>query len=133
MHLGEQVNVIRPGSLVMRMSDCELGDCPTRLFGTVNGGIGVLASLPHALFLTLERLQAQLSKVLKGVGGLDHQTWRAFRSDSTLCSIPMHGFIDGDLIESFLDLPRGVMDQVAGEMGIGTEEISKMIEDIRLY
>lgn len=133
MHLGEQVNVIKPGSLVMRMSDGELGDCPTRLFGTVNGSIGVLASLPHALFLTLERLQAQLSKVLKGVGGLDHQKWRAFRNDSMLGSVPMHGFIDGDLVESFLDLPRGVMDQVAEEMGMDAEDISKMIEDIRLY
>lgn len=133
MHLGEQVNVIKPGSLVMRMSDGELGDCPTRLFGTVNGSIGVLASLPHALFLTLERLQAQLSKVLKGVGGLDHQKWRAFRNDSILGPVPMHGFIDGDLIESFLDLPRTMMDHVAGEMGMDTEDISKMIEDIRLY
>ena len=46
---------------------------------------------------------------------------------------PAHGFIDGDLIESFLDLPRTMMDHVAGEMGMDTEDISKMIEDIRLY
>ena len=133
MHLGEQVNVIKAGNLVMRMSDGELGDCPTRLFGTVNGSIGVLASLPHSLFLTLERLQTQLSQALKGVGGLEHQKWRAFRSDSVVGSVPMHGFIDGDLIESFLEMPRGAMDDVAAQMGMGTEEISKMIEDIRLY
>ena len=41
------MNRFRRGSLVMRLPDSDGADIPTLLFGTVNGVIGVLASLPE--------------------------------------------------------------------------------------
>ena len=45
---------------------------PTVLYGTINGVLGVVASLPAAQYAVLEGLQAAMRKVVRGVGGLDH-------------------------------------------------------------
>lgn len=42
-------------------------------------------------------------KVVKGVGGLDHGAWRSFVNTHTQPT-PACGFVDGDLVEQFLDL-----------------------------
>ena len=47
--------------------------------------------------------QDALRKVVKGVGGLDHTEWRAFSNERRTAEGP-RGFVDGDLIETFLDL-----------------------------
>lgn len=62
-HLGEFVNRFRHGSLVMRMPDSEAAQIPTVIFGTVNGVIGVIASLPQEQFVYLHKLQNCLTEV----------------------------------------------------------------------
>ena len=56
-HLGDFVNKFRHGCLVMKLPDSDAAKIPTVLFGTINGTIGVLASLPQEQFKFLERLQ----------------------------------------------------------------------------
>ncbi|KAL3498131.1 hypothetical protein ACH5RR_040863 [Cinchona calisaya] len=45
-HLGEIVNRFQHRSLVMHFPDSEVEQIPTVIFGTVNGAIGLIASLP---------------------------------------------------------------------------------------
>ncbi|KAE9461432.1 hypothetical protein C3L33_06662, partial [Rhododendron williamsianum] len=80
-HLGEFVNRFRHGSLVMRLPDSDVGQIPTVIFGTVNGVIGVIASLPQDQYQFFEKLQSNLRKVIKGVGGLSHEQWRSFYNE----------------------------------------------------
>lgn len=61
-HLGEFVNRFRHGSLVMKLPDSEAAKIPTVLFGTINGSIGVIASLPQQQFQFLSRLQVRQSR-----------------------------------------------------------------------
>ena len=56
-HLGEFVNRFRHGSLVMKLPDSDAAQIPTVLFGTVNGALGGIASLPQDVFKKLARLQ----------------------------------------------------------------------------
>ena len=56
-HLGEFVNKFSHGSLVMQTADTESARIPTVIFGTINGVIGVIASLPSDMFNLLEELQ----------------------------------------------------------------------------
>lgn len=56
-HLGDFVNRFTHGSLVMQTSDTESARIPTVLFGTINGVVGVIASLPPDLYNLLESLQ----------------------------------------------------------------------------
>ncbi|GKC15157.1 DNA damage-binding protein 1a [Tanacetum coccineum] len=56
-HLGEFVNRFRHSSLVMRLPDSDVGQIPTIIFRTVNGVIGVIASLPQDQYLFMENFK----------------------------------------------------------------------------
>ncbi|GAV76408.1 CPSF_A domain-containing protein/MMS1_N domain-containing protein [Cephalotus follicularis] len=127
-HLGEFVNRFRHGSLVMRLPDSDLGQIPTVIFGTVNGVIGIIASLPNEQYIFLEKLQSNLRKVIKGVGGLSHEQWRSFNNEKK--TVEARNFLDGDLIESFLDLSRSRMDEISKAMEVSVEELCKRVEEL---
>lgn len=127
-HLGEFVNLFRHGSLVMRLPDSESSQIPTVIFGTVNGVIGVIASLPQEQYQFLEKLQMNLVKVIKGVGGLSHEQWRSFSNERK--TVDAKNFLDGDLIESFLDLSRNRMEEIATAMTVPVEELCKRVEEM---
>ncbi|XP_010537808.1 PREDICTED: DNA damage-binding protein 1a [Tarenaya hassleriana] len=127
-HLGEFVNRFRHGSLVMRLPDSEIGQIPTVIFGTVNGVIGVIASLPQEQYMFLEKLQANLRKVIKGVGGLNHEHWRSFNNEKRTADA--RNFLDGDLIESFVDLSRSKMEEISKAMNVPVEELCKRVEEL---
>ena len=57
-------------------------------------------------------LQASMRQVVLGVGGLDHSEWRAFTNEHSFRSSPAHNFIDGDLVEQFLELRKEGMQKV---------------------
>ncbi|XP_061415888.1 DNA damage-binding protein 1 [Lethenteron reissneri] len=117
LHLGEFVNVFCHGSLVMQ----NLGESstPTQgsvLFGTVNGMIGLVTSLSEGLFTLLQDMQGRLTKVIKSVGKIEHSFWRSFHNERKTEAAT--GFVDGDLIESFLDLSRPKMQEVVAGLQI---------------
>ncbi|KAI3824589.1 hypothetical protein L1987_06052 [Smallanthus sonchifolius] len=127
-HLGEFVNRFQHGSLVMRLPDSDVGHIPTIIFGTVNGVIGVIASLPQDQYIFMEKLQTNLRKVIKGVGGLSHEQWRSFYNEKKTAD--SKNFIDGDLIESFLDLGRNRMEEISKSMNVSVEELMKRVEEL---
>lgn len=84
------------------------------LFGTVDGTLGVVLGLDGrttAFFSTLERCMAS---AIRHVGDFGHQEHRACHAERRIH--PAHGFIDGDLVESFLDLDRSSMQAIVAEM-----------------
>ncbi|KAL1431309.1 hypothetical protein MTO96_014330 [Rhipicephalus appendiculatus] len=110
-HLGEFVNVFRHGSLVMQHPGET--SSPTQgsvLFGTIHGAIGLVSQLPADFYTFLSEVQEKLTKVIKSVGKIDHAFWRSFSTERK--TEQAVGFIDGDLIESFLDLSRDKMQEV---------------------
>ena len=68
--------------------------------------------------------------MVKGVGGLDHKAWRAF--DNGLRVLEASNFVDGDLVEQLLELPRDAQETVAAAMGpdSSAEELSRMVEEL---
>ncbi|XP_050990651.1 DNA damage-binding protein 1 [Labeo rohita] len=138
-HLGEFVNVFSHGSLVLQ----NLGESstPTQgsvLFGTVNGMIGLVTSLSEGWYSLLLDLQNRLNKVIKSVGKIEHSTWRSFHTERK--TEQATGFIDGDLIESFLDLGRAKMQEVVSTLQIDdgsgmkreatVDEVIKIVEEL---
>nr|CAG4642998.1 EOG090X00HD [Ilyocryptus agilis] len=139
-HLGDMVNVFRHGSLVMDHS-AETLTAPTQgcvLFGTVHGAIGVVTQLPNELYHLLGEIQSRMARVIKPVGKVEHSFWRSFATERKV--EPCEGFVDGDLIESFLDLSADKMKEVATGLQIDdgsgmkreatVEDIIKLIEDL---
>ncbi|KAM8763198.1 DNA damage-binding protein 1 [Acanthopagrus schlegelii] len=138
-HLGEFVNVFCHGSLVLQ----NLGESstPTQgsvLFGTVNGMIGLVTSLSEGWYSLLLDLQNRLNKVIKSVGKIEHSFWRSFHTERK--TEQATGFIDGDLIESFLDLGRAKMQEVVSTLQIDdgsgmkreatVDEVIKIVEEL---
>lgn len=111
-HLGDMVNVFRHGSLVMQ----NLGESSTPtlgcvLFGTVSGAIGLVTQIPFVFYEFLRNMEDRLNSVIKSVGKIEHNFWRSFNTELKIEQC--EGFIDGDLIESFLDLSHDKMAEVA--------------------
>uniref|UniRef100_A0A673XZR3 DNA damage-binding protein 1 n=1 Tax=Salmo trutta TaxID=8032 RepID=A0A673XZR3_SALTR len=140
-HLGEFVNVFSHGSLVLQ----NLGESstPTQgsvLFGTVNGMIGLVTSLSEGWYSLLLDLQNRLNKVIKSVGKIEQvMFWRtSFHTERK--TEQATGFIDGDLIESFLDLGRAKMQEVVSTLQIDdgsgmkreatVDEVIKIVEEL---
>lgn len=125
-HLGDFVNVFRTGSLVMNHTlDQSAPITSSVMFGTVRGSIGVVAGLPKELFEFLQQVETKLTRIIKSVGKIEHNFWRSFsneRKTEAAC-----GFIDGDLIENFLDLPRVQMKEVVS--GLQFDDGSGMKRD----
>uniref|UniRef100_A0A4W6EN39 Damage-specific DNA binding protein 1 n=1 Tax=Lates calcarifer TaxID=8187 RepID=A0A4W6EN39_LATCA len=143
-HLGEFVNVFCHGSLVLQ----NLGESstPTQgsvLFGTVNGMIGLVTSLSEGWYSLLLDLQNRLNKVIKSVGKIEHSLYpsdihTSFHTERK--TEQATGFIDGDLIESFLDLGRAKMQEVVSTLQIDdgsgmkreatVDEVIKIVEEL---
>jgi DNA damage-binding protein 1 len=120
-HWGDFINVFCEGSLVMPQGsedEAEEGAdgvraVPKLLFGTVGGGVGVLASLSWSEFQLLDRLQQAIASVVPS----RNAEWRAFTNDRK--TEPAKGFIDGDLVESLVDLPDDLVVRVVDVMNAG--------------
>ncbi|CAK9300497.1 unnamed protein product [Gordionus sp. m RMFG-2023] len=154
-HLGEFVNVFKRGCLVSRNtgdSALEIGN--PILMGTISGSVHLMVQLPPRIFTLLDRLQIAMGKHLPTLGKISHQNFRAFHTEQK--TEPSRGFIDGDLVETFLDLNvedrTAIMNQVAPDVKdegngdaeienkkdenalITSEEIIKIIEElVRLH
>lgn len=116
-HLGDMVNVFRHGSLVMQ----NVGEktTPTAgciLYGTVSGAIGLVTQIPPDFYEFLRSLEFRLTQTIKSVGKIDHSFYRSYYTD--MKQEPCEGFIDGDLVESFLDLNRDKMTETISGLEI---------------
>lgn len=67
-------------------------------------------------------------QVIKGVGGLDHESWRAFADERR--NEPARNFIDGDLIQQFGDISKQQQKTIAGEMGVELGELTRRVEEL---
>ncbi|ALC47529.1 pic [Drosophila busckii] len=137
-HLGDTINVFRHGSLVMQ----NVGERTTPingcvLYGTCNGAIGIVTQIPQDFYDFLHGLEERLKKIIKSVGKIDHTYYRNYQINTKV--EPSEGFIDGDLIESFLDLSRDKMREAVtvlelamnGERkGADVEDVIKIVEDL---
>ncbi|XP_064399977.1 DNA damage-binding protein 1-like isoform X3 [Halichondria panicea] len=133
IYIGDNVNVFGRGSLVMEHPGS--GPSPIQgkplLFGTVHGAIGLIGHLTRDTFSLLSKLQDNMAKVVTSVGSIEHSVYRSFANDHK--TKVAEGFIDGDLVERFLDLSQAQMnDIVAGikTMDAQGQEVDAQIDDV---
>lgn len=129
-HLGDFVNVFRHGSLVMQ----NVGEktTPTQgcvLYGTVSGAIGLVTQIPSDFYEFLRSLEERLTHTIKTVGKIEHCFWRSYCTD--MKTETSEGFIDGDLIESFLDLSRNKMIDTVSGLEVSRNDAGKILFEFR--
>ena len=144
-HLGGLVNKICEGSLVMQAleqedneskkdddddDDTTLLPRPRLMFGTVSGMIGVVISLSKRDFNVLKCLEKAMAKVINGIGGLSHLDWRSFSNEYRKTPKKSTGFIDGDLVELFMDPDvKSLRSEIMEIMNTDGKDTLKMKED----
>jgi DNA damage-binding protein 1 len=96
--LHDMINCLRSGTLNSYHRDQLYSQC---LFGTVAGCLGAILAIPEALYHLLSELQTLMTKSAS-IGGLKHLTFRKLSSDTF--KLDSANFIDGDLVETFLEL-----------------------------
>eukprot|EP00301_Raphidiophrys_heterophryoidea_P008754 c13180_g7_i1.p1 GENE.c13180_g7_i1~~c13180_g7_i1.p1 ORF type:complete len:752 (+),score=217.23 c13180_g7_i1:322-2577(+) len=128
-HIGDMVNVICPGSLVMHTPEMENLIQGSFVFGTTGGMLGLLLVISPESFQFFSKLQNKLREVIHGVGDFTHAEWRSMTTDHK--HVPSRNFIDGDLIESFLELSLELMTDVAKHMEMSVEELVRRVEEMQ--
>jgi len=113
---------------------------PRAYFGTVDGSIYLLGLISPTHTDLLMKLQANLTHVLKGVGDLDFNRFRAFSSPERTGDEPFR-FVDGDFVERFLELGEDAMREVVRPKDAteaewlgdawGVEEVRGVLENLR--
>lgn len=66
--------------------------------------IGLVTQLTPKMFDFLSDLERSLANIIKGVGKIKHSFWRSYNTE--IRTEPSEAFVDGDLIECFLDLSK---------------------------
>jgi len=119
IYTGEFINRFRVGSL------SNLSPMNTLIFGTISGKVGLIAPLTQNEHALLKRLQAALEEVIGAIGGFDV---KAFRSPcSTIgrlnpTEITDASIVDGDIVETYLQLDAAGQENVMKGAGFDTSE-----------
>ena len=127
-HLGDYVNTFRPGSLVIAPPDADTESYKITLIGCKSGAIYSMISLSSEKFQALTELQQAIATHIHPVGGLPYSDWRSFASNAR--SKPSQGFVDGDMVELYLDLPLQTQQAVAQQCQMTLEQCLSFVEEM---
>jgi DNA damage-binding protein 1 len=150
-HTGEQINVFCHGTLSNRPAEqaenglvvaqsgasiASVVDVETPqfsgsrgqsiLFGTCSGAIGCILTIDEATFKFVSALEKCIQSVVHGIGGLSHVEWRSFVNDRKYGS--KLNFVDGDLVEMFLELSVSDMAKVVSLLNDELDVLSGTVE-----
>jgi DNA damage-binding protein 1 len=76
------------------------------------------------------QLQANLAELVVSPGNIPFNQFRAFRNQVRMADEPMR-FVDGELVERFLDLTSELQEQAIEGLGVGIEEVRDIVEGLR--
>ena len=142
MYTGERINCILNGSIVQLMSHDDTNTNlqhynitdtvvqPTHIYCTVSGCIGVLAPLTKSQFQLLTQLEDYILNNIQSIGGFSHTEYKSFHIELQNKTITRSGFIDGDLIEQYLDLSNELQDKIANQCQVPRSELNTFIEQL---
>jgi len=90
------------------------------MFGTI---------APHAQDLLL-RFQEKLAELIPPAGGIEFSRYRAFRNPEREGDAPLR-FLDGELLERFLDVDEATQKDICQGLGPGVEDMRNIVEELR--
>uniref|UniRef100_A0A915MWP2 DNA damage-binding protein 1 n=1 Tax=Meloidogyne javanica TaxID=6303 RepID=A0A915MWP2_MELJA len=142
-YLGELVNVFYRGTIIsnqQRDSRKTLFTNPI-IYGAADGGLGAIVQIEPHIYSLLMDLQKSIASKTHNCMRVDHSSYRSFFSERR--TEAASGFIDGDLIETVIEMPREMLVDVCEGLKMrkpdGTicdaqplkpEDILKLVEDL---
>jgi DNA damage-binding protein 1 len=80
----------------------------------------------------LMRLQIRMAQTIITLGGLDFNTYRSFKNTERETTEPFR-FVDGELIERFLDLDEEVQQEICKGLGPSVEDVRNLVEELKRH
>ena len=136
MRLGEMVNRIRSFEVNEMDARAPPPVTPKAFMATVEGSIYLFGLIAPSHRDLLMRLQAALAPMVGSLGNVPFNTYRAFKNQVREAEEP-YRFVDGELIEGFLNLKEDLQENVVrglGEVGVaagGPEGVRELVESLR--
>ncbi|EFX05445.1 uv-damaged DNA-binding protein [Grosmannia clavigera kw1407] len=127
MYLGEMVNRIRP--IAVETSPGAMVH-PRAFLATVEGSIYMVGTIAPEAQDLLMNLQTKLAAIVKGPGNTSFSAYRSFRNAERESTEPFR-FVDGELLERFLDVGEDVQKEVAQGLGPSVEDLRNIIEELK--
>jgi DNA damage-binding protein 1 len=76
------------------------------------------------------QLQANLAELVVSPGHIPFNQFRAFRNQVRVADEPMR-FVDGELVEKFLDLDVELQGKAVEGLGVDVESVREVVEGLR--
>ncbi|KAI9725214.1 MAG: hypothetical protein M1828_003395 [Chrysothrix sp. TS-e1954] len=129
MCLGETVNKSKPIEVQMAKDAVVT---PRAFLATVEGSIHLLATINAAYQDPLIRLQSSIASYVQSPGQIPFSKFRAFRNQTREEAEPVR-FVDGELIEHFLDCEEQLQTSIVKDAGLkfSVEETKEIVESLR--
>lgn len=105
---------------------------PKAFLATVEGGVYMLGSISPEYQDLLMRLQQAVAARTQGLGYMPWAKYRAFKSEVREADEPFR-FVDGELVEGFLNFTPDEMADVVGDLGgnVDVERLKGMVEGLK--
>ena len=127
MLLGEMVNRIRRIDVVPTAGAVVI---PRAFVATVEGSIHLFALIAPSKQDLLMRLQENMAQMVQSPGNVPFNRYRAFKTAVRESEEP-NRFVDGELIERFLDCDEGLQENIVKGLGVDVEEVRGMVESLK--
>jgi len=128
MNLGEQINRIR--SLQVAPTENTLVQAKAFL-GSVEGSMWLFGEVQPGSEKLLMDFQDRLVQHVDTPGELNFDGWRAYRGEHRTGEKP-YRFLDGEILERFLDLNESQQEVICEGLGPSAEEMRNYVEELRL-
>ncbi|TAQ86476.1 hypothetical protein B7494_g5208 [Chlorociboria aeruginascens] len=76
------------------------------------------------------RLQTRMGAAILSPGDLDFNVYRAFKNPTREAAEPFR-FVDGELIERFLDVGEAAQRDICKGLGYGVEDVRNLVEELK--
>ncbi|KAI1333003.1 mono-functional DNA-alkylating methyl methanesulfonate N-term-domain-containing protein [Xylariaceae sp. FL0255] len=127
INLGEMVNKMR--KITVDASDTAI-IIPKAFVGTVEGGVYLFGMISQQYQDLLMRFQSNLATGIETTGQIEFSQYRSFRNEARESDGPFR-FVDGELLEQFLDLDEENQQKMCQGLGPSTEAMRNLVEELK--
>ncbi|KAI3342768.1 mono-functional DNA-alkylating methyl methanesulfonate N-term-domain-containing protein [Ustulina deusta] len=127
INLGEMVNKMR--KVTVDASDNAI-IIPKAFVGTVEGGVYLFGMISPRYQDLLIRFQDKLANVVETTGTIEFSRYRSFRNEERESDGPFR-FVDGELLERFLDLDEPQQEMICEGLGPNAEAMRNLMEELK--
>ncbi|KAF4513191.1 hypothetical protein G6O67_000493 [Ophiocordyceps sinensis] len=127
MNIGEQINRMR--RLHVTSSESAVVH-PKAFLGSVDGTLYLYGDISPQYQDLLMTFQRRLQEYIYAPGNIQFDLWRAFRNQAREGDGP-YRFVDGEMVERFLDLDEAKQELVCEGLGPSVEDMRNTIEELR--